>query len=56
MKACPQCGEMECVFFQSQQRTEDTKMVSPSVFPYQLGAREMLMGFVVLTEIVPCML
>ncbi|CAZ84686.1 unnamed protein product [Tuber melanosporum] len=26
MKPCPKCGENECVFFQSQQRTEDTKM------------------------------
>ncbi|KAA8897808.1 hypothetical protein FN846DRAFT_963081 [Sphaerosporella brunnea] len=25
-KACPKCGETESVFFQSQQRTEDTKM------------------------------
>ncbi|TGZ77896.1 hypothetical protein EX30DRAFT_343634 [Ascodesmis nigricans] len=25
-KECPKCGEMESVFFQSQQRTEDTKM------------------------------
>ena len=27
VKTCPQCGESESVFFQSQQRTEDTKMV-----------------------------
>lgn len=26
-KACPYCHETEAVFFQSQQRTEDTKMV-----------------------------
>jgi len=26
VKTCPQCGESESVFFQSQQRTEDTKM------------------------------
>ncbi|KAF8540853.1 hypothetical protein BDD12DRAFT_693406, partial [Trichophaea hybrida] len=26
VKICPKCGESESVFFQSQQRTEDTKM------------------------------
>lgn len=31
-KACPYCHETEAVFFQSQQRTEDTKMVGGSFF------------------------
>jgi len=31
VRVCPQCGESESVFFQSQQRTEDTKMVIRAV-------------------------
>ncbi|KAF3913635.1 hypothetical protein ABW21_db0204028 [Orbilia brochopaga] len=32
-RTCPVCGESEAVFFQSQQRKEDTKMVSLSSPP-----------------------
>ena len=38
-RVCPNCSEMECVFFQSQLRKEETKMVGPqrasSFFVYQ---------------------
>lgn len=36
-KACPYCHETEAVFFQSQQRTEDTKMVSGILVFFGLG-------------------
>lgn len=43
-KACPYCNETQAVFFQSQQRTEDTKMVSsfPGFSYGVVGALEMV--------------
>ena len=35
-RVCPACSEMECVFFQSQLRKEETKMVAPPPPPFAL--------------------
>lgn len=40
-KLCPSCGETEAVFFQSQQRSAETGMVSfPCSSPDQIDARK----------------
>ena len=53
-RVCPACSEMECVFFQSQLRKEETKMVvflppTPPPFSLSLSASHPSSSFLLLT-------